>query len=1297
MPLLTDALTIPPAGTLNGTGVSAAKRQLAAAAERAVVPLVYGEDRISGLILNVLSAAGTPGTLLVQVLWCHACTSINDLRLNDAVLPIGASATHYTGTQTGTDATLAAAFTAQGLSGLLPLTGFAYSVVAMPAALFDGQINLTARIRGRKVYDPSYDSTAGGVGSQRLADPSTWAWSDVPAACLADFLANATYGAGVAVDWASVRTTSLANRTIVPGTLSEQRRVLGVSFTAPASTADIAETLRAYAGCFLLPGASGVRLVPDQDASAVASYRHAYGEIANIGALELRDLSQAPTAVEVIYTDTSAIPWRDASAIAQLSGAGTTKPWRLSQVRLPGIQRYGQALREANERLNKLWVNDIATTLEVFDTGIRHDVGDIVTVDHPLGLSSTAMRITDVGMSAPGRWQLGLVRHSASAYSDAVASAAAVQDAQRIVQAPARLGIKLNFDSFSGSINYNEAYLHAVDAAGNALDAPGYITVNGVPAAVPNGPLFTNLGPASGYIVWDSAGATFSTVPGMRPYVFARRYQGAWQYDDNSTGWVAFTPAATHWVIGALESGAADTGNPGTPPGLTRASLYAAAVAPSQVGWDEIAGRPSDDAIRNNIIDLSWWRQDASIPWSLNYEYNRLVNTSPSGGADLALPGPKGGNDCVWYTKEVTGDGENGGGWNGPALALNPTQTYRFVIPIRRMSGAASAYWGTYNVCDINTTTPNGNPYFAASGALSTDRWYLFVGYIYPAGSTGNSSDSAGIWDCRTGAKVADGNNWTFKAGDGSVGQRAYQYYASAGAEQVFGRPMVNLVDGTEPSLREFFEAGAVLNSALVPSITAAQTAADNAQSTASTAAGNASSALSTLATMRSNGYIDAAEKPALIKQWLAIRDEQAGIYAQGSAYGLTTLRDAYLSAYQALVTYLGSLSPTWDNTAYDTPITPATDQATWSAYYSARQTLLNAIADEAAKRAQWSGVSGSGKPLDNAGRTVDLGAATGVFGARDRDDAPGEYPYGRSQQFKQASAIGLSAGDGTYCTLETIIQYTDDTGGPNVQYAYQGSKTWRRYALRSAASWGAWTQDLDRNAYTGSLDATRNSVTYASTAPSSPADGDIWVDLSTNPARIKLRVAGNWQSGATLTTNTNQLTDGAGLGNTAVWAQVSGAGRPADNATKNAVTYSTSAPSSPTDGDLWVDTSVSPRVWRVRLGGAWQPAASYVLSTSDIADGAQLGLTAIWTGVTGTGKPDDYATRNPVYFQDTDPGSVPNGSIWISSTKAWQRVSGAWQPYVGNGSIDTTQLANAAATVVSIVTLTAISFSNIS
>lgn len=162
---------------------------------------------------------------------------------------------------------------------------------------------------------------------------------------------------------------------------------------------------------------------------------------------------------------------------------------------------------------------------------------------------------------------------------------------------------------------------------------------------------------------------------------------------------------------------------------------------------------------------------------------------------------------------------------------------------------------------------------------------------------------------------------------------------------------------------------------------------------------------------------------------------------------------------------------------------------------------------------------------------------------------------------------------------------------------------------------------------YTGALDATRNSVTYGTTAPSSPVNGDIWVDTSVTPNVTRVRVSGAWQVSANLTTNTNQLTDGAGLGTTATWSGVTGTGKPADNATRNIVSRQATAPSGPFNGDVWVDTSVNPNVTRVYVSGSWQIAANLTTDTNQLTDGAGLGTKAVWSNVTGAGKPQDNAT----------------------------------------------------------------------
>jgi hypothetical protein len=157
----------------------------------------------------------------------------------------------------------------------------------------------------------------------------------------------------------------------------------------------------------------------------------------------------------------------------------------------------------------------------------------------------------------------------------------------------------------------------------------------------------------------------------------------------------------------------------------------------SVVQWSRIGSRPADDAIKNNLIDLSWWKRFGAIPWPQNGEENTIYATADVGGA-----GPKGGSDIVWYAREATGDSGASGGWDAyETLALDQNKTYRFVVPIRvRDTAGGSAYWGVQQntVCGLNSTSLDGNPYFAALSRnfLQQDRWYTSIYLAWNGGST---------------------------------------------------------------------------------------------------------------------------------------------------------------------------------------------------------------------------------------------------------------------------------------------------------------------------------------------------------------------------------------------------------------------------------------------------------------------------------------------------------------------------------------------------------------------------------
>lgn len=111
--------------------------------------------------------------------------------------------------------------------------------------------------------------------------------------------------------------------------------------------------------------------------------------------------------------------------------------------------------------------------------------------------------------------------------------------------------------------------------------------------------------------------------------------------------------------------------------------------------------------------------------------------------------------------------------------------------------------------------------------------------------------------------------------------------------------------------------------------------------------------------------------------------------------------------------------------------------------------------------------------------------------------------------------------------------------------------------------------------------DATRNRWYVSATDPGG-TDGDGWKDISTTPAKLRLKVAGTWLDVSSLVTDTAQITDGANLGLTALWAGVVGAAKPesyatsADNIVKNG-SFATNADGwSLSGGAFWAAASAA-------------------------------------------------------------------------------------------------------------------------
>ncbi|WP_300435647.1 host specificity factor TipJ family phage tail protein [Zoogloea sp.] len=196
-------------------------------------------------------------------------------------------------------------------------------------------------------------------------------------------------------------------------------------------------------------------------------------------------------------------------------------------------------------------------------------------------------------------------------------------------------------------------------------------------------------------------------------------------------------------------------------------------------------------------------------------------------------------------------------------------------------------------------------------------------------------------------------------------------------------------------------------------------------------------------------------EKQAAWKEYGEVSNTYWGIDGKAAAFGIGWQRTAHGDRFNELSAYL---SPLLGNLSTTSDIDGPTWRAYWSNYYAARQTLLNEIYAVAGTTALWSGVAGSGKPIDNAGRIIDLGDGGGA-GQRYASDAPGWYPVGTLQQFKWSVSVGL--GFGEWGVLRTERAWGDDAAAV-VQTWKSSAGEWKRTGF-VASGWGGWTRRVDR------------------------------------------------------------------------------------------------------------------------------------------------------------------------------------------------------------------------------------------
>lgn len=372
--------------------------QITGAARDAVVPIIYGGwERTGGLLYTATVNSGNE--LVLAIILCEGTVEeIGTVQMNDADLPAGVTVTKYTGSQTTVNSTLAGAI--PGFAETL--AGIAYLVVTVPQGASTGFPRFTALVKGRKVLDPRTGLTV---------------FSDNPALILADFLSSTVYGARKTVNAASVIEAANYCDDLI-GSPAEKRCTLTMAITEKRPIMDWVDTLRAYVPCWICDNGAEVTLVVDKARSSDHTFTASNIDAEPAPKLKKRGVSDLPTVVEVGYTRTDVTPWTTAYAEATTGAARR----RVARIEMPGIRRYGQALRFATERLNHYTLEDLEVELGVFEDGIKVREGDVVTVTDAIGITSKQFRVLEATDRGHGRWLLKGREYDPAAYSTVVAT-----------------------------------------------------------------------------------------------------------------------------------------------------------------------------------------------------------------------------------------------------------------------------------------------------------------------------------------------------------------------------------------------------------------------------------------------------------------------------------------------------------------------------------------------------------------------------------------------------------------------------------------------------------------------------------------------------------------------------------------------------------------------------------------------------------------------------------------------------------------------------------------------------------
>lgn len=391
------------------------------------LPVIYGERRVGGTRVFVSTGGASNTYLYIALALCEGeVEDIYGVQLDDVPLgDVRFNGKFFIEYHYGTDDQAASTILseANGWTSDHRLQGVAYIALRLTwdENVFSGIPNITAVVKGRKVYDPRDETTA---------------WSDNPALCLRDYLTSERYGKGLddaeIDDAAFAQAADDCEESVTLYEDGSTGQLFQCNMVVDTDKEIFDNTNLLLTGCrgFLPYSAQGVYSLKI-DKSSSSEFDFTTDHI--VGGLQIRGESKSEkfNRITVKFPNSDA-NWQPDVAIWPPAGSAEEIQFLAEdggellheEIELETITNYYQA-RDLARIICLRSRNALRTSFTSTSEALQLTVGDVCTVSHPTpGWNKKPFQVEEIALNYDGTCEVSLLEYDSSIYTWEVGSQA---------------------------------------------------------------------------------------------------------------------------------------------------------------------------------------------------------------------------------------------------------------------------------------------------------------------------------------------------------------------------------------------------------------------------------------------------------------------------------------------------------------------------------------------------------------------------------------------------------------------------------------------------------------------------------------------------------------------------------------------------------------------------------------------------------------------------------------------------------------------------------------------------------